>query len=98
MSKENIKSIESIKATLDDKDYNLFAFIAIGKDGCKQICTGAEDREDLVKVVGELQLFICDIYDRLTQNEKMEKIQELLGVIEIEDSTEEGDEDVRVLN
>lgn len=98
MSKENIKSIESIKATLDDKDYSLFAFIAIGKDGCKQICTGAEDRADLVKIVGELQLFICDIYDRLNQSEKMDKIQELLSGIEIEDLISEGDEDVRVLN
>ena len=98
MKEKDSKAIQSIKNTLDDDKYKLFAFIAIGDDGCKQICTGAEDRGDLVNIVGELQLFICDIYDRLTQSEKMEKIQELLGVIEIEDSTEEGDEDVRVLN
>lgn len=95
MSKEK-KSIDSIKQTLDDKDYSLFAFIAIGKDGCKQICTGAEDRGDLVKIVGELQLFICDIYDRLNQSEKMDKIQELL--VAVRESTDEGEEDVRVLN
>jgi hypothetical protein len=95
MSKEK-KSIDSIKATLDDKDYSLFAFIAISNDGCKQICTGAEDRGDLVKIVGELQLFICDIYDRLNQSEKMDKIQELL--VAVRESTDEGEEDVRVLN
>ena len=96
MSKEDSKSIQSIRETLDDKSYKLIAFIAISDDGCKQICTGAEDRGDLVKVVGELQLFICDIYDHLNQSEKMDKIQELLG--SVRESIEEGDEDVRVLN
>lgn len=98
MSRKDSKSIQSIKDTLDDETYKLIAFIAISDDGCKQICYGAEDRGDLVNIVGELQLFICDIYDRLNQSEKRERIEELLGVIEIEDSTEEGDEDVRVLN
>lgn len=96
MSREDSKSIQSIRETLDDKSYKLIVFIAISDDGCKQICYGAEDRGDLVKVVGELQLFICDIYDRLNQSEKMDKIQELLG--SVRESIEEGDEDVRVLN
>ena len=98
MSKEDSKSIQSIRETLDDKSYKLVAFIAISDDGCKQICYGAEDRGDLVKIVGELQLFICDIYDRLNASERREKIQELLSGIEIEDLISEGDEDVRVLN
>lgn len=96
MKEKDSNAIQSIKDTLDDDKYKLFALVAIGDDGCKQICTGAEDRGDLVNIVGELQLFICDIYDRLNQNEKMDKIQELLG--SIEDSTDEGDENVRVLN
>lgn len=98
MSKEDSKSIESIKETLTDEKYKLIAFIAISDDGCKQICTGAQDRGDLVKIVGELQLFICDIYNRLNESERRERIEELLGQIEIEDLINEGDEDVRVLN
>lgn len=98
MSREDSDSIKSIRETLEDKSYKLIAFIAISDDGCRQICYGAENRADLVNVVGELQLFICDIYERLNASERREKIQELLSGIEIEDLISEGDEDVRVLN
>lgn len=96
MSKKDSKSIESIRSTLDDEKYKLIAFIAIGEDGCKQICYGAETRADLVMISGELQMFIYDIFDRLNQTEKMEKIQELL--VAVRESTDEGEDDVRVLN
>jgi hypothetical protein len=98
MSRKDSKSIKSIKETLKDEKYKLIAFIAISDEGCQQICYGAEDRGDLVKIVGELQLFVLDIHDRLNDSERRERIEELLGEIEIEDLINEGDEDVRVLN
>lgn len=96
MSEKDNESIQSITDTLNDEKYKLFAFIAISDEGCHQICTGAESRGDLVKIVGELQLLIFDIYDRLSHSENMEMIQELLG--SVRESIEEGDEDVRVIN
>ena len=96
MSREENKSIESIKQTLEDEKYKLIAFIAISEDGCKQICTGAEDRGDLVKIVGELQLFICDIYDRINQGDKQAFLEAMLS--QVVESTDKGEDDARVLN
>lgn len=95
MIKED-SEIQSIKDTLEDKNYKLIAFIAISDEGCKQVCAGAKNRGDLVKIVGELQLFICDIYDNLNNGEKMERLEQILA--EARESMDEGDEDVRVLN
>lgn len=93
-SKKQEKKFEQLKVdineALNDKNFRLFIFTAIGEEGVTKMIFGAERRSDFILMLGELNESIQDISKTLYKQETLQELAELMQQHE--------EEEPRVLN